>query len=118
MVGSSYRIPIANAKDREEYKEILENIIGFAHREVAIIRSGGVSCWDADQLEQVVIPEMTQLLHSLTKGELFLKYGKQQRLLESTYLLTDSVNMISNTPIGLLIRNLQAKLNAQKDEEQ
>ena len=113
-MGSSCRMSIATVKEREEYKEILDNIIGFARHEVTIIKNGGISCWNADQLEWVVIPEMIELLQYLLRGELFLKYGKQQRMLESTYLLTDSLNMLSNTPLGLRIRNLQEKINSQK----
>ena len=113
MVGSSYRMSIENVKDREEYKEILDNIIGLAHHELTTIRNGGISCWYIDQLEQIVIPEMTELLQHLLGGDLFLKYGKDQRLLESTYLLTDSLNMLSSTPLGLQISNLQTKINSQ-----
>lgn len=114
MVGSVYLIPIENVRDWEEYKKILDNIIVFAHHEVTTIRNGGISCWDVDQLERVVIPEMINLLQYLLRSKLFLKYGKQQRLLESTYLLTDSLNMLGNTPLGLQIRNLQEKINSQK----
>lgn len=113
MVGSSYRMWIENVKDREEYKEILDNIISLAHHEATIIRNGGISCWYIDQLEKIVIPEMTELLQHLSGGDLFLKYGKDQRLLESTYLLTDSLNMLSSTPLGLQISNLQTKINFQ-----
>lgn len=118
MVGSVYLIPIENVRDCEEYKKIVDDIIGFAHHEVTTIRNGGISCWNVDQLELVVIPEMTELLQHLLEGELFLKYGKQQRLLESAYLLTDSLNMLNNTPLGLQIRKLQEKVNSQKDREQ
>lgn len=114
MVDSSYRIPIVNVKEWEEYKEILDSIIALAHHEVAIIRNGGISCWNGDQLERIVITEMVELRQYLLRGELFLKYGKQQRLLESTYLLTDSLYMLSNTPLGLQISNLQEKINSQK----
>ena len=114
-MDSLCRMLIVTVKDREEYKQILDDIIGFAHHEVTIIRNGGISCWNVDQLERVVIPEMIELRQYLLRGELFLKYGKQQRLLESTYLLTDSLNMLSNTPLGLQIRKLQEKINAQKD---
>lgn len=114
MVDSSARISMANIKDREEYQKILENIIDCAHYEVTTIRNGGISGWNVEQLERVVIPEMITLRQYILRGELFLKYGEQQRLLESTYLLTDSLNMLSNTPLGLQIGNLQKKINSQK----
>ena len=117
MVDSLYRISITNEIDWEEYKEILDSIIGLANHEVNIIRKGGSSYWNANQLERVVIPEMIELLRYMLRGDLFLKYGKQQRLLESTYLLTDSVNMLSRTLIGIQIRRLQEKINSQMDCE-
>lgn len=112
-MGSVCCMPIANEKDREEYKKLLDSIIALAQHEVALISNGGISCWDADQLAHIVIPEMRQLLQHLLKGELFLKYGKQQRFLESSYLMTDSLNMLSHTPLGVQIRNLQEMINSQ-----
>lgn len=115
-MDSAHRISVASVKDLEEYQEIIDGIIGCAHHEVTTIKNGGISCWNVAQLEQIVIPEMSVLLQYLSRGELFLKYGKQQRLLESTYLLTDSLNLLSNTPLGLQIRNLQEKINSQLDK--
>ena len=117
MVDALYCISITNEIDRKEYREILESIIGLANHEITIIRKGGSSYWNANQLEQVVIPETTELLRYILRGELFLKYGKKQRLLESTYLLTDSVNLLSKTLIGVQIGHLQAKINSQVDCE-
>lgn len=113
MVVSMCCIPIANEKDQEEYKKLLDSIIALAQHEVDLISNGGFSCWDADQLAHIVIPEMRQLLQYLLKGELFLKYGKRQRFLESAYLMTDSLNMLSRTPLGVQIHNLQEKINSQ-----
>lgn len=117
MVGSPYCISIENIKDREEYKELLANIIDLANLEVSSSKNGGTACWDIVQLERVVIPEMSELFRYLLSGVLFLKYGKQQRLLESAYLMTDSLNMLGDTPLGIQIRNLQKKIIAQKDSE-
>ena len=114
MVGISYCISIANVKDFEEYKEILENIITLANREVTIISKGGISDWYLVQLESIVLPEMGELLQYILKGYLFLKHGRQQRLLESTYILTDSLNAIAKTPLGIEITRLQVKINSQK----
>jgi hypothetical protein len=105
---------IANVKDLEEYKEMFDNIIGLAQHEVTIISNGGSSCWNVDQLEKGVIPEMVELQQYILGGELFLKYGKQQRLLESTYMLTDSLNILNRTPLGLQISKLQRKIDFQK----
>ena len=114
MVDISYRMSIADVKDLEEYKEILDDIIGLAHHEVTLMSNGGKSCWNADQLKKGVIPEMVELQQYVLRGELFLKYGTQQRLLESTYMLTDSLNMLNNTPLGIKISALQRKIDSQK----
>ena len=112
MVGITCWITNINERDGKEFITILNSVIDSAHHEVALIRNGGISEWNADLLEQVVIPEMNELLQYVLKGELFLKHGKQQRLLESTYLLTDSLNEISNTPLGRSVRKLQKMIDA------
>ena len=114
MVDISYRMSISNVNDLDEYKVILDNIIGLAHHEVTIIRSGGKSCWNVDQLEKGVIPEMVELQQYALRGELFLKYGKQQRLLQSTYMMTDSLSALHNTLLGIQISILQRKIDSQK----
>lgn len=104
---------IANIEDLEEYKEILDSIIALAHQEVSIIKNGGKSGWSLGQLEKIVLPEMVELQQYVLRGKLFLKYGKEQRLLESTYILTDSINAISITPLGGQICKLQVKIGSQ-----
>ena len=69
-------IPIANEKDQEEYKKLLDSIIVLAQHEVALVSNGGLSCWDADQLAHIVIPEMRQLLQYLCKRRAFPKIRK------------------------------------------
>lgn len=112
MVDLSYRMPITSEEDLKEYKEILDNIIVLAHHEAAMIRNGGESCWDLNLLEKCVIPEMAELQQYALSGELFLKYGKQQRLLESTYMMTDSLNMLNQSPLGIQIGILQRKIDS------
>ena len=110
MVGSSCCILIDNVFDLEEYKMLLESIITLAQQEVTIISIGGSSRWNVNQLNHIVIPETTELIQHLMKGELFLKYGKSQRLLESMFLITDSLEMLGSTPLGIQIRKLQNKI--------
>ena len=114
MVGNSYWILITDKKDYEEYKEMLENIIALAHREVATICNGGISDWSLVQIESIILPEMEELIQHVSEGHLFLKYGRHQRLLESAYMLTDSPNKIAKTPLGVQITMLQGKINSQK----
>jgi len=115
VVDTSYCMSIAKVSDWEEYKELLDNIIGLADYELNIIRNGGRSFWNVNLLEKCVIPEMVELQQHVLRGELFLKYGKQQRLLESAYMLTDSLNLLTNTPLGIQISMLQKKIRSQKE---
>ena len=112
MVDLSYRMPITSEEDLKEYKEIIDIIIGLAHHEAAVIRNGGESCWELALLDKCVIPEMAELQQYALCGELFLKYGKQQRMLESTYMMTDSINMLNQSPLGIQIGRLQRKIDS------
>ena len=114
MVGEPYYMSLKCVKEQEEYNEILRSIISLAHNQVAIIGGGGSSCWTLGQLELGVIPEMEELQHYVLNGKILLKYGEHQRLLESSYLLTDSLNILNRTPIGIQISKLQDKINSQK----
>ena len=114
MVGASCCITITKIDDLKEYKEILENIIDLVEHEISFITNGGTSDWYFNHLEGVILPEAKELLEYILKGQLFLKYGRNQRLLESTYMLTDWIIPVDYTPLGILIRKLQHKINAQE----
>lgn len=115
-MGSSCCILIDNMADLEEYKMLLESILTLAQHEVAILGNGGSSRWNMNQLNHVVIPEMKELIQHMGQGELFLKYGnvRSQRLLESVYLITDSLEMLGSTPLGFQIEKLQTKIYNQQ----
>lgn len=113
MVGASYYMSIAESKDLEEYKKLLETIISLTHNEVTIISKGIASDWELSQLDGVVLPEMNELMQYLDRGQLYLKYGRHQRLLESAYILTDSLKTITDTQLGVHITMLQDKINFQ-----
>lgn len=108
----SDRIPIKNAKDRETYLQLLAQTIDLAKREAALLRQGGdfSSGWTLAQVK-AVISELSQLQDHGQKGEFFFPYGKQQRLLESAYMLTDSLNDLHKTPLGIGIRQIQDMLD-------
>lgn len=83
----------------EQLKKILiiiENEISNEH-----------SLWDKDQLIKVIKPEMEELYDYFKSGKNFFKYGKNQRMLESTYLITDSLKNLKNTNLGKEILKLQ-----------
>ena len=54
---------------------------------------------------------MEELYTHFKNGEVFFKYGKKQRMLESTYIMTDSIRNLSNTSLGKEIIKLQEKYN-------
>ena len=49
----------------------------------------------------------TALLHAAKLGEVYFKYGKKQRMLESAYLVLDSCDGLGDTPLGKKILELQ-----------
>lgn len=65
------------------------------------------SIWDKEQLLKVIKPEMEELYDQFKNGKIFFKYGKNQRMLESTYLITDSIKNLNNTILGKEILKLQ-----------
>ena len=62
----------------EQFKIILTEI----EKEIASENS----IWDKEQLVHVVKPEMEKLYAYFADGKVFFKYGKKQRMLESTYI--------------------------------
>ena len=72
------------------------------------------SIWDKEQLISVVKPEMEELYTNFKNGRVFFKYGKKQRKLESTYIMTDSIKNLSNTSLGKEIIKLQEMYNKLK----
>lgn len=65
------------------------------------------SVWDKQQLIFVVKPEIEELYSHFANGRVFFKYGKKQRMLESTYIITDSIRNLNNTNLGKEIIKLQ-----------
>ena len=63
--------------------------------------------WNLEQIQKVIVPEISELLLYANKGEIYFKYGKKQRLLESSYLITDSLNDLSHTALGEYVLKLQ-----------
>jgi alanine dehydrogenase len=69
------------------------------------------SIWNKEQLIFVVKPEMEELYAHFKNGRVFFKYGKKQRMLESTHIMTDSTRNLSSTSLGKEIIKLQEKYN-------
>ena len=54
---------------------------------------------------------MEKLYAYFANGKVFFKYGKKQRMLESTYIITDSINSLMSTVLGKEIIKLQDMYN-------
>lgn len=83
--------------------EQLEKILIILENEILVKNS----IWDKNQLIKVIKPEMEELYFYFKSGKKFFKYGKNQRMLESTYLITDSLKNLKNTNLGKEILELQ-----------
>lgn len=83
--------------------EQLEKILIILENEILVKNS----IWDKDRLIKVIKPEMEELYFYFKRGKKFFKYGKNQRMLESTYLITDSLKNLKNTNLGKEILELQ-----------
>lgn len=69
------------------------------------------SVWDKEQLVSIVKPEMEELCTYFANGILFFKYGRKQRMLVSTYIITDSMRNLYDTILGKEIIKLQEMYN-------
>ena len=85
----------------------LVDILDCAEKEKNAILDGKESLWNLEQIQKVIVPEISELLSYANKGKIYFKYGKKQRLLESSYLITDSLNDLSHTALGECVLRLQ-----------
>ena len=83
--------------------EQLEKILAILENEIL----NKNSLWDKEQLTGTVKPEMEELYACFKSGKKFFKYGKNQRMLASTYLITDSMKNLGDTVLGKEILKLQ-----------
>ena len=83
------------------------HILDCAEKEKNTILNGKGALWSLEQIQKVIVPEISELLSYANKGKIYFKYGKTQRLLESSYLITDSLNDLSHTSLGECILKLQ-----------
>lgn len=98
----------------ERFINLLNEIIECVEAESAKINSGHPSQWARNQLDIVIRPEISELLSFAIKGKVYFKYGKRQRMLESTYLVTDSLSKLDITPLGRKVLELQKLYNSLK----
>lgn len=99
-------------KKMELFIALLREIIQFIMQKENKTKPSELSGWNVDQLETIVLPEMKELLFHALEGDILFKHGKSQRLLESTYLMTDSLEKLSGTSLGKMISELQKMLDS------
>lgn len=101
------------AMDRiTQFVELLVNVMDCAEKEKRIILDGKYSPWDYYHIQNIVLPEIRELFSHANHGEYYFKYGKNQRLLTSTYIMTDSLKDLWNTPLGRSLLILQDFYNS------
>lgn len=111
MVGSKTVIEKIESKNVQmNYTESIKAVLGFAEIEEKTIKCGQ-SDWSMDLLQDVVIPEMSTLLSYAENNLVYYKYGKEQRLLESTYYISDTLKPIHLTELGKAILKVQRIIN-------
>ena len=94
-------------KEMNSFVKSLIAVLDCAEKEKKAILDGKKSLWNLEQIQKVIVPEISELLSYASKGEIYFKYGRKQRLLESSYLITDSLNDLSNTALGKCVLRLQ-----------
>lgn len=87
--------------------EQLKRVLNCIEDEIKSVNSN----WDKKQLISIVKPEMEELYNHFVNGRVFFKYGKKQRMLESTYIITDSIKNLKETILGKEIIKLQELYN-------
>ena len=87
--------------------EQLKRVLNCIEDEIKSVNSN----WDKNQLISIVKPEMEELYNHFVNGRIFFKYGKKQIMLESTYIITDSIKNLKETILGKEIIKLQELYN-------
>lgn len=96
---------------KANYVDVLKKIIMLTQAEISKVDNGEESPWTTTQLQHTVLPEISELLAHALEGRVFYKYGKSQKMLESSYMLTDSLKPLVQTELGKEISELQQLYN-------
>lgn len=111
IVGYATIVDIYNSilenKEMNSFVKSLIAVLDCAEKGKNAILDGKDSSWTLEQIQKVIVPEISELLSYANKGKIYFKYGKKQRLLESSYLITDSLNDLSHTALGECVLRLQ-----------
>jgi hypothetical protein len=99
------------SKHIQEYVNQIERVLYETKSEISKCRQNLQTIWDLVSLQEVIIPEIEELFFYAKKGEIYYKYGENQRMLLSTHLLTDSMAGLSRSQLGVEILALQEIYN-------
>lgn len=94
----------------ETYKNLLEQILS----KIRILENNSIGHkeeWSMNQLFTIK-SEIKELYDYAEKGKIFFKYGNKQRMLVSTYCVTESLFNLNSTDLGKLILSLQELYNS------
>lgn len=91
---------------KDKVKTLLSEIILLVEHENHRVSSNRKSEWTKDELD-VVESEIRLLLNYINIGKVHFRFGSKQKMLESTYLITDSLKPLSRTTLGKKILLLQ-----------
>ncbi len=69
------------------------------------------SLWEIKQLK-MVMKEFESKLTDLVKNQVRYEYGKKQRMLVSTYFITDSLKPLASTELGKKVLEFQEKIDS------
>lgn len=94
------------------YINKLIDAVECAEQEKEKIYKGCGSPWSYEQISSVVLPELSELLSYAKKGKVYFKYGNKQRMLQSTYIITDSIQDLNVTVLGEKLKELQMVYNS------
>jgi len=100
------RIIVKNIEKKERFLILTEEILTEASKE----KENGDSLWNTDQID-VVSAEFSLLKSHILEGYLYFQFGKKCRMLQSTYILTDSVQNLNGTKLGNKIAEFQEDYN-------
>ncbi len=67
--------------------------------------------WNVNQLESIVLPEMKMLSKAHADENAFFIFLSENKMLESTYLIIDSLNGLNKSNLGKTILRLQNRID-------
>jgi len=93
--------------DNKKIVNLANKVVKLANKEL----DNKKTKWDADQLKSIVLPEMKMLLKSHMDENDFCDFLSENQMLESTYLIVDSLDGLNKSTLGKTILRLQNRID-------